>query len=488
MLDTEQSDYLWFTPIKSRIDQAFSQPDQCPSVSKDITNKKILIITYHFPPSAAIGGLRLARFAKFLPAFNWTPVVLTIQDRYIENVDEERLRDVSGVTIIKTQMLPTLRGLYLKMKSRYARFRASGPAAVPPDEPGDTAVAGPERLLRKLKRYFISLFLVLPDEERGWALPAIVAAVREVRRRGIDCILTSCPPYSSHLVGLATKKLTGAAWVADFRDPWMTPNAKLSAACALSNRIEAWLEKKVIRNADVVIFTVDRLREHYREVYAAEPADKFVCIPNGLDLVFFPPATLQKYEIFTLCYTGSLYYGRTPEPVFKAVRRLLEQNRVRLEEIRIRLAGHCRQVGKDPVEELIRAYGLDRIVQVSDSVPRMQALEMVRKSHVALLFAPSQPYQIPAKVYDYLALGATILAIAEPGATSDFIRLTGCGKGFLPSDTAGMAEFIYDAMHRDNGNNERYSRTIPYFDAKLLTQSLADILNSLAPGRAPSAQ
>ncbi len=325
-----------------------------------MTNR-ILLIAYHFPPSAEVGGTRMANFARWLPAAGWEPFVLTIRDAHVQRMDPERLRDLQGVAIEKVGVLPTLAQWYGAIKARLA-----GPARdTPRPEAGFNMRSGADRyrgeeLSGKLKRYLLA-FLSLPDFERGWMLPAIVAAVRQLRRHGIGWIMTSCPPYSGHLVGLVVKMIAGVRWVADFRDPWMTGGSKRAyPTCAASLRIDAWLERRVVEKADLLLFNVERLRNAYRERYAHVPREKFVFVPNGIA----PGALAQagqaaKYERFTLSYTGSLYVGRSPEPVFEAVSRLIRKGKATPDAIRIKLVGQCRTIDGVPTDWLIRKHGLD---------------------------------------------------------------------------------------------------------------------------------
>jgi len=250
--------------------------------------------------------------------------------------------------------------------------------------------------------------------------------------------------------------------------------------CSLSNKIDSWLEKSVIKKADLVLFNVDRMRDVYKNAYASQPAEKFVCIPNGIDhRTFSNIRTSKKYEQFTLSYTGSLYVDRSPEPIFQALSRLLCEKKISLNEVRVKLIGQCRHVGHRPIASMINEYGLQSVVDVLDPVPYKNALEIIRQSHVALLFAPNQPYQVPAKVYDYLGAKVKILAIAEPGATSDFINAAGCGEVFSTSDIEGIKEFIIQAMHNGSTAEENYSAILSHYDAKRLTKSLSDNLNKL---------
>lgn len=442
---------------------------------------RILLITYHFPPSAAVGGRRIANFAKWLPSFGWQPHVLTIQDKNVESMDRDRLRDVEGIAIHKVGVQPTVTSVYRATKLRlFEPPTNSSPLGTGLDPLASPDPARKENLSRKLKRYLLS-FLGLPDFQRGWIIPATLAAIRRLRRHRIEWIMTSCPPYSVHLVGLAVKIINGAKWVADFRDPWMTTGSKrMYPTCAMSIRIESWLERKVIEKADLVLFNVERLKNVYRERYSHVSGEKFVFIPNGIAtqaLEGMVPVT--KYESFTLSYTGSLYAGRSPEPVFQAISQLIREGKTTPEAARIKLVGHCRTVGGVPTDSLIRKYGLESSVEVCDSLPYSDALQIIRRSHLALLFAPRLPYQIPAKVYDYLGAGVRILAIAEDGGTADLICSTGSGRAFSPEDSTGIKDFIYDEMVSQRSTIPDYAAGIARFDVRRITEELVQHMDQI---------
>ena len=389
--------------------------------------------------------MRIANFARRLPRFGWDPCVLTVKDQYLRALDADKLKYLGHARIFKAGRTPTLSQAYVTCKKTAARLlrRQVAPTGLAKTNRRDASRQRAETISMALRRYVLS-FLSLPDAERNWIGPAVVEAMRIVRREKIQCILTSCPPYSAHLVGLLVKWMTGIRWIADFRDPWTTAGSKsLYATCAASLAIDRWLEQAVVRNADRIIANTSTLCEAFRRTYGSLPADRFVCITNGYDQEFFAQfAHLQKERLFTITYTGSLYFGRTPEPLFQALQELLRRGSVDERSIRVRLVGECRAVEGRPIDELIERYGLGSVVEVLEPVPYNTAIGMIRQSHLALLLAPNQPYQIPAKVYEYMGAGTRVLALAKAGATTDLIRNTGIGAVFDPGDIAGIKGFI----------------------------------------------
>ena len=338
---------------------------------------RILLIAYHFPPSSAVGGLRAANFARCLRAFGWEPHVLTIRDRDMAQIDRSRERWLDGITIHHAAVLPTIEGLYSAAIRRWRRNRR----LTLPSAAGPVATASPngkrtETLKQRVKRYILSM-LALPDRERGWLPTAVIGAVTRIRRHRMGWIMTSCPPYSVHVVGVIVKRLTGVKWIADFRDPWMTTGSKrLFPTSALSLAIERWLERRVIERADLVVFNVERLRNAYRDRYRTVPRGKLVFIPNAVSSRAVPDRTAApKYDRFTLTYTGSLYLGRSPEPVFKALATLIAEGRLAPNGARLVLAGQCDNIEGVPTLTVAGAYGLENMVEVQGTVSYEAAME-----------------------------------------------------------------------------------------------------------------
>lgn len=447
---------------------------------------KVLFISYHFPPDNSVGGLRIAKFSKYLPGFGWNASVLTVKDKYYEGLDLERLKDVEGVKVYRSSTLPTVREGFLYIKSLLKK-PANGAAPAPSALPEDKEAEKKEGMGQRLKRIIISTLLLLPDDKRNWVVPGVLKAVWIVKRQGIDCIITSTPPHSSHVIGLIAKKITGVKWVADFRDPWTDvlhykPTASRSS---VSDKMERWLEKAVILGADRVLTTTDILAKVYRERYGVDAVDRIKSIPNGIYTEKFSGGGhANKFDRFTITYAGNLYAGRTPEPVLKAVKKLLDEGRLDESEINLRFMGDCGYVEGVPTADLVRRYGLESVVSVYEPVQYLEALEIMKRSHLLLLlsFVPEEPLQVPAKIYDYFGTGTKILAVCDKGsATDEIMNSTGFGESFDSSMVSEIAEFIYKCVKKDSGplGEEEMAGVAERFGIKRLSGELAEVLTSL---------
>ena len=270
---------------------------------------RILLVSYHFPPSASVGGQRMANFAACMSEIGYAPHILTIREQDIEQLDRGRLKGLERLTIHRAGVRPTALRRLAEGKAWLRRLLRRRPAPVPKETDQFVASAAPgrESVSHRLRRYILS-FVVLPDFERGWIGSATIEGVRQIRQHRIDWFVTSCPPYSAHVVGLLIKALTGKRWVADFRDPWMTTGSKrLYPTSAASLRVERWLERQVMEKADVIAFNVERLRNAYRDRYAHVPREKFVFIPNGISVTAAADAPVAKYRrVYAVVHRSAL--------------------------------------------------------------------------------------------------------------------------------------------------------------------------------------
>ena len=452
--------------------------------------KRVLFISYHFPPDASVGGLRIAKFAKYLRPFGWKSFAITLKDQYRHTLDFTLLKEVSDVKVFKTIQPPWLGDLYLWIMGIVRRHQGKGSPSATGTVTGigheGTLVPGEnnrETVGRRVKRYWKSLVLVLPDGEWPWIIHASIKAIREIKREEIACIMSSSPPHSSHLVGVIAKSMTGVRWVADFRDPWTDAvlTRPFESQCALGNYLQRWLERRVIKSADAVLTTTRQLKEIFRNRYPEEPADKFIYLPNGYERAKDSCPEQEKDKTFTMTYTGNLYGGRNPEPVFSAVATLISGGLIGREEIRIRLVGDCQSIDGVDTEKIAQSYGLEEVVEILGRVPHAEALGYNQRSHLLLLIAPSHHYFcVPAKAYEYLASRIPILALTGKGATRDLIEETDAGACFSDSDVDGIARFIlerFQAAHTSAPS--RCSEKARQYEMEALAGRLDGVLSAL---------
>ena len=446
--------------------------------------------SYYFPPDAAVGALRLAKFVRALPEFGWDPVVITVRDEYRDQgFDHEQLEGLGGIPIIRTREFPRVSQrvrTVLAAGLRRRRGHAAAGSAEAPASPIRSAAAHHhvEPVLTRVKRWIISLAVLLPDDKKHWAFRAALTALGLIRRRKIECVLTSGPPFSTHVIGLLAKTVSRVRWVADFRDPWVDmlderfPHTRSTASDFIERRMEAL----VARAADTVVVTTPRMLEALRARYSTLPPDRFMCIPNSIDTEKFAAPADPKPEPLTITYAGTLYFDRTPEPLFQAIGALIASGRIAAGDIKIQLVGRCGTINGVDTGRVVRQYGLESVVDVLSPVPYLEAIRMMRRSHLLLVLAPERHrLVVPAKIYDYLGSGSRLLAIAERGATADLMAETASGRCFSETDVSSLADYlgglIADGSYRTLRNEPR---AFDRYDARRLTGSLVARLEALA--------
>ena len=472
-------------PSDAKSDSLLTTREVSGAIESGREHSRILLAAYHFPPSAAVGGLRVTRFARFLPEFGWRPFVLTVEDADRggdEGTDVSRLAGLEALQITRARRRSGLSNLYRRIRRSVSRHEIR--RTTRDDSTAARAEnAGRETFARRVRRYATSLLVLLPDVEKNWAVFAALPAVRLIWRHRIDCILTSAPPFSVHFIGLVAKRLTPVTWVADFRDPWVEFIATRDpqSRSGLSQRLEEWMEALVMRHADKVLVTTERMRASIMARYPHLPDAKFACLPNGIDVSrVTADESPGKYDRFTITYAGSFYMDRTPEPLFAALGALVQDGKALPDDVCIKLIGSCHYIGAVETRVVARRYGVERSVEIIERVPHAEAIRVMQRSHLLLVLAPPNHQLVqPAKVFDYLGSGSKLLALAEPGATVDLIQETGSGTFFSQKDISGLKAYLHGLI---TDGSFRYLRNDPEafrrYDARRLTGQLVDELSS----------
>ena len=446
--------------------------------------KKVLIITYHFPPDAAVGSIRPSKFAKYLPEFGWRPLILTVKDKYYEKKDESKWDDLrEKAAVIRTDKLPNLRDIYLRLKMKLTKIQGNKSKlledtlnyeAILPSKDNEKGVKA------TIKRMIFSLLVWLPDDKLGWVPVAVLKGLRLIKKENIDMILTTSPPHSVHLIGLILKMITGKKWAADFRDPWMIDFKKPQfVRTRLSDEIERRMEKKVAEKADLIISTNERSTNKFITHYPNINADKFVTIWNGFDEDdFCGLRDTKKNPVITIAYMGTFYHGRTPRLLLKALSELVSERKIGDKDFSVQFIGDTRYADGESVEKMIQDFDLSASVRVRGWIPYGEALKEMAKSHVLLLLASNQPLQIPGKVFEYIGLGSNILGIVDDGATSDLLRNYKKAVIVRENDVPSLKKAIIYFHENYSGKNGPESKGfIEGYERRFLTRKLAEILN-----------
>jgi glycosyltransferase involved in cell wall biosynthesis len=215
--------------------------------------------------------------------------------------------------------------------------------------------------------------------------------------------------------------------------------------------------------------------------------DKFVTIPNGYDEAQFPsPGTtpIIRNRVFTVTYTGELYQRRNPQPIFRALRRLLDMGIIAPGTARFDFIGDCEMAEGQPVREMVAQHRLDEYVNLKGPVDKASALRHVLASDLVLLFAEGLTLQIPSKTYEYLRSGRAILALTSAGAVADLLCMTGGAWVIDPADDTGILEAVasaYGAWKSGVASRTANSCAVAAFERRVLSGRFAALFDAASP-------
>jgi len=382
--------------------------------------KKVLVITYYWPPSGGAGVQRWLKFVRYLPGFGVQPVVLTVDPAQAEYSVLDRT--------LEADVAPELEVYRTDCKSVYNWYKKLTGAKTAPYS--GFANEGNPGLLQKIARFIRGNFF-LPDSRRGWVKYAFAEACRIIEKHGIDTIITTGPPHSTHLVGLKLRKKYDFKWIVDFRDPWTTIYYNDSLyQTRWARRINQKQEQSVLDACDFLLLVADD-----REKMNISPA-KVAFLPNGFDTADFCNKQPLHPDVFTVCYTGTIA-GNYPAG------KLLEAFVMLRREIVFKL----RFVGKltDPVKKKF-VDQLGDSVEFVDFVPHDEAINHMMSSSVLLLLlakATNNKSFLSGKLFEYLATGKPLLLVGPPdGIAAQIVRQAHAGEAFDYDDAEGMYHFL----------------------------------------------
>ncbi|MEG0927029.1 glycosyl transferase family 1 [Chryseobacterium sp.] len=428
--------------------------------------KKILIITYYWPPAGGPGVQRWLKFAKYLPDFGWKPIIYTPENPSYPLLDETLMKDVpENIEIVRTKIWEPYQ-LAEKLNKSNKKFKA-----------GQFDVGKNQSWKSKLSIWVRGNFFI-PDARVFWVKPSIQFLEKYIRENKIDTIVTSGPPHSLHLIGLGLKeKLPNLKWIADFRDPWTEisyyKHLKLTKS---SDKKHRQLESAVFKNADITLATSYTDAENFRKAGAHA-----FCITNGFDESDRSEKlkTLKNTEDkFTLSYIGVLEQLRNPDNLWTALDELVKENVEFARHFSLKFVGRI----DDKILHSIENSSLKNHILNLGYLSHGKAVEEMQNSEILLITNfPNESSKgiIPGKIFEYLASGKQILSFGPDKAdVSKILDETGAGKHFSYRDSETVKTFILEKFDLwKNGILSENTQNIEQFSRKSLTKRLTEILS-----------
>ncbi len=371
-----------------------------------MSKRRVLVITYYFPPRSGIGSLRLRGLAKYLPEFRWEPIILTPA---LPSSPDERFR------VVQTPYPGDVSARFKKILHLNQNKGFQEQVGIP------LSIREGKRSFTVSAITFVKSMIAYPDDQKSWYSFAVKTGTELLQKGDINALLSSSSPVITHLIGAELKKRFHIPWVADLRDLW-TQNPYYPYGL-----VRKWFEKRLelstFAHADALITTSEPWAEELKSLHSNK---KVMAILNGFDPDEMRSASVTKK--FTITHTGQLYQGkRDPTLLLSVLHELITEGLINPDIIHVQFFGPAEHW----LEQAIRKYGLEGIAKQHGVIDREIALTKQRESQILLLLNWDNPREqgtYTGKVFEYLAASRPILAVGGPkGVVSELLEQTKVG-------------------------------------------------------------
>lgn len=424
--------------------------------------KKVLIITYYWPPAGGPGVQRWLKFVTYLEDFGIKPVVYIPKNPNYPLVDASFEKEVpKNLEILKQPIFEPYK--YASLLSKKDTKTISS---------GIIQEKNRQGIIQKLMLYIRGNFFI-PDARKFWIKPSVKFLKSYLKSSNIDTIITTGPPHSLHVIGLRLKNELSLRWIADFRDPWTQigyhKELKLTTSSAAKHMR---LEREVLQQADRIITTSFTTKSEFQQ----KTTQPITVITNGFDT---EPKNVCLDKKFTISHIGSLLSGRNPEVLWEVLSEICDENEAFKADFQLQLYGAV----SDGVVEAINKYGLAANLYLGGYISHKKAVEIQQKTQLLLLIeinAEETRGIIAGKLFEYLIAKRPILAIGpDKWDVSKIIAETNSGESFRYNDAKKLKQFILDSYQKYQENRLfSDSKNLENYHRKNLTEKLAKLIKN----------
>lgn len=417
----------------------------------------VMVIATNFPPNPVGGVMRVAKLCKYLTRSGWEPVVVTSGIRSQDPATFGLLQDVDHITALYRMPALDLRKPFhllrnvVRVPATWFRRSSSSTQEATATAPASTETVGSPLAAR---------FLV-PDHLLLWVPLALLASLFAVARHRPALVFSTAPLPSANLVAMMVSRICRIPWVMDMRDPWTTNPFAVIRSLPLLGRIEHALENRCLLAADRIVVVSEAFIPPIQASFPAIKRSLFTVIPNGYDPEDFLAIKPRQYDRFALVHAGSFYTGRSPEVLFLAIRKMLDRHPDYIGRFRLHLLGN---VGAE-VEQMVARHHLSPVVALEGNVEHARSLASIAGADLLLLIPGKGKSTMTGKIFEYMAAGKPVFAIAGEGVVRDLVVTDGLGVVVDPDDPDVIATQLQQCidghiqrMPQDAARCGRYSR------------------------------
>ncbi|MBO7764328.1 MAG: glycosyltransferase [Bacteroidales bacterium] len=403
--------------------------------------KKVLIITYYWPPSGGSGVQRWLKFGKYLPQYGWQPVIYTPSNPENPATDTSLEKEVPAEAVVIRRPISEPYQIYKKLFSRGNGAQKGGSAVVNPINQ-----SGKKSFIQRVSLW-VRANLFIPDPRASWVRPSVSYLTKYLEENPVDAIVSTGPPHSMHLIAREFHRRTGIRWVADFRDPWTEIfYFKHLPMTFLAKRRHKTLERSVVREADAVVSVTRQMTSDFAKLL--DPAEtkgqeKLHTICNGYDEAdFVTSREIVPEDKFTLTHTGLFSADGNPVNLWETLAQMCTEDPTFCTHLKLRLIGKV----DAEVLESIDANGLTPNLENMGYRPHSEIPGYQQSGWGLLLPLRNEPESkaiLTGKFFEYLAAGRPIVAFGpKDGEMAKVLTETHSGEIFEWDEKVALRDHL----------------------------------------------
>lgn len=431
--------------------------------------KRVLIISYYWPPTGGSGVQRWVKFAKYLPSEGWMPVIYTPENPEMLTVDASLADEIPAeVEVIKRPIFEPY-NLYRALTGGKKKDKK------------DSREVNPINSRKKSLGQKVSMWIrgncFIPDPRCFWIGPSVRFLKKYLKEHPVDIIVSTGPPHSMHLIARKVARATGVPWVADFRDPWtkMFYFKHLSLSVWAEKKHEK-LEKKVLDEASVVVAVSPLVQEEFQQM----TSNKVELITNGYDDSDFPTENKETGEFFDIAHTGLFAADGNPTVLWKALGDKCREEESFRKALRIKLIG---KTDREIISAVKEAGLEENLIDLGYQDHKVAVCEQ-RNAAVLILPLRKEPeYRatLPGKLFEYLASQRPVLGIGQKdGAMARILAETNAGEVYDWEEYESIKAYIDRSWEKfQSGTLVAETENIEKYSRRELTRTMAALFEKL---------
>lgn len=431
--------------------------------------KRVLIITYYWPPAGGSGVQRWVKFSKYLRSYGWEPVIFTVQDGDYPILDPNLEKELpQNIEVIKEPIFEPY-NLYKKWMGKGKNDKIDA----------NFLSQGKQLGWKDKIAVWIRGNLFIPDAKSFWIKPATRRLSKYLSQHPIDAIVSTGPPHSCHLIAFGIHNKYQLPWIVDYRDPWTQIDYFNDLHLTKwSKKTHNILEKRILDSCSAIVAVGKTMAEDLNDL----TNNRKIVITNGFDEADRNTLTEDIDKDFSIVYIGTMNDSRNPEALWQALTQLQEENHPLIHDLKVKLIGNPEAI----VHQSVEKYRLNQLVEFTGYLTHKEAIAYQNKARLLLLVINRTSNNlsiITGKIFEYLASAKPILCIGPTnGDAADILNASGHNDIFDYDDVDGIKAFIirqYSSYIQNHDNTSITSTDIEQYSRKNLTAKLAKLLDDI---------